>query len=533
MSKLGNVQESYGKQFMIAVANTYGENVLASTSLPKNTLIISSPVDSNGNDIGTYNMIITDNFGNPVRLTYTIQQGNGLSVDNSNTDILKLNIDSNTLKTNEYGELTINKKNVFDGNTIVINENNKVEVNTNNLTNASLNTLGVVKIDNNTIKTTTAGQIYVDTENLDRANDNQYGIVISDNNTVHINSNGVLSVNTQNLNKATTTSFGVVKLDGKTIQSKNNAIYVSTEDLTKVTSSNVGVAKVDGTTLTAVSGVISVNLNALTHASKDRYGLVKYNESIVVNDGIASVKDYDKILSKIEDEKILLAELQNSVNRLQDSILNNSLKASAGIYSFSCNDTTITNLIRPEYKEEPVKMKTQHVYVSTNIVTDCDFNISVLYENNETPAVELSQINYNDEFSYQGFDGLLKVFPSTNMKQKRIVFLFDCKNFKASTGKYEKTTKITITITSTKNKVIKKSLLYSVVRYNSDYLIETKDTANPIDKLVFIPVQSESAWLENVKVNPRRGYRSSSDKLSTNKKTTKQPIKTTKLKNKK
>lgn len=518
MSKLGNIQESYGKPIIIAVANTNSSTVLGSTALPKNALIISSPLteDSQGNvyDLGTYNMIMTDNYGNPVRLTYTIQQGNGLNVDSSNTDIIRLDVDKNTLITNDYGKLTINKYNIIDNETLIVNNSNKLEVNVDNLTHASIDSLGVVKIDNETIKTTTTGQIYVETENLDRANDNQYGVVTSDNNTVHIDSNGILSVNTQNLTKATTSSLGVIKLDGKTIKSKNGVIYVSTEDLMPATQYNRGVAKVDGSTLSAVAGVVSVNSSELTHASNEQFGVVKFDSSIVLENGIVSIKGYNDIVTSVETEKTLLSELQNSVTELQDLIINNSFTVKGGIYALSCNDTTITNLVKPEYLEEPVNMKTQHVYVSMNIITDCDFNISVLYENNETPAVELSQINYNDEFSFQGYEGLLQTYPTTNKKQKRVILLFNCKNFKASAGKYEKTTKITITISSVKDKEIKKSLLYSIVRYNSNILVkDDDDSANTNENLMYIPVQSESYWKsERVHINNRRGYRNIEEK---------------------
>lgn len=517
MSKLGNIKESYGKQITFAVANTYSSNVLTSTSLPKNALIISSPtitdVQGNVHDYGTYGVIITDNVGNPVRLTYTIQQGNGLGADSSNSDILKLNIDGSTLTTNEQNELSVNKYNIIDNNTLVVN-NDKIEVNIDGLQKCALDRIGVVKIDNETIKTSISGQIYVETENLDRANDSQYGIVTSDNNTVHIDSNGVLSVNTQNLNKATQWSLGVVKIDDETIKTTNGALYVNTSSLSRASNSVFGVAKADETTISAVSGVLSVNPDRLKHATQNQYGVVKFDDSIVVNNGVASVKDYNNIVNNVELEKQLLMELQNSVYELQ-LISENSFGVKGGIYSFSCNDTTITNLVKPTYLEDPINMKTQHVYVSMNVITDCDFNISVLYDNNETPAVELSQINYNDEISYQGYDGLLHTYPTTDMKQKRVVLLFDCKNFKATAGKYEKTTKITITISSTKDKEIKRSLLYSIVRYNSAVLVEDKqdESEKTIEKTMYVPVQSESFWIEEkTKKNPRRGFRSIKEK---------------------
>ena len=64
MSRLSNIKETYGKQIGISIANTNGENVLASTLLPKNNIIIASPVNADANDIGTYAMFMTDGEGN-------------------------------------------------------------------------------------------------------------------------------------------------------------------------------------------------------------------------------------------------------------------------------------------------------------------------------------------------------------------------------------------------------------------------------------------------------------------------------------
>jgi hypothetical protein len=90
MSELGNINKSYGKPINISVANTYSTTVLNSKALPTNMIIISSPINNDGNDIGTYCLIATDNNGTGVRLSYTIQPGNGLNVDSMNGDIIKL-----------------------------------------------------------------------------------------------------------------------------------------------------------------------------------------------------------------------------------------------------------------------------------------------------------------------------------------------------------------------------------------------------------------------------------------------------------
>ena len=86
-----------GKPINISVANTYSSIVLSNKALPANMIIVSSPTDSNGNDIGTYCLIATDNNGNGVRLSYTIQPGNGLNINNMNSDVIELDIDNSTL----------------------------------------------------------------------------------------------------------------------------------------------------------------------------------------------------------------------------------------------------------------------------------------------------------------------------------------------------------------------------------------------------------------------------------------------------
>ena len=62
MSKIGNIKLSYVKQFNTAIANTYSN--------------LSSNINENFEDIGSYSMIATDNEGNHVRLTYCKKQCN-------------------------------------------------------------------------------------------------------------------------------------------------------------------------------------------------------------------------------------------------------------------------------------------------------------------------------------------------------------------------------------------------------------------------------------------------------------------------
>ena len=155
MSRLSNIKETYGKQIGISIANTNGENVLASTLLPKNNIIIASPVNADANDIGTYAMFMTDNEGTPVRLTYVIEPGNGLNIDTNNTDIIKLDIDSHSIQTNDNGELIFATGSLVDGISLTTNENGQFVVYTQNLPIASKEEYGVVGIDEQTIKTNT------------------------------------------------------------------------------------------------------------------------------------------------------------------------------------------------------------------------------------------------------------------------------------------------------------------------------------------------------------------------------------------
>ena len=96
MTSLGNIYSSYGKSFSVAVANTYSNVVLSSNNLPENTIIIASNVDDNYEDTGSYSLIVTDNYGSPIRLTYTISEGNGLYYSDKE-DAISLNIDNDTI----------------------------------------------------------------------------------------------------------------------------------------------------------------------------------------------------------------------------------------------------------------------------------------------------------------------------------------------------------------------------------------------------------------------------------------------------
>ncbi len=82
MTKLSDIKNIYGKQFSVAIANTYSYNVLKASNLPKNTIIITAPFDSyTYKDIDASSILITDSYGYCSRITYAIKQGNGLYAD--------------------------------------------------------------------------------------------------------------------------------------------------------------------------------------------------------------------------------------------------------------------------------------------------------------------------------------------------------------------------------------------------------------------------------------------------------------------
>ena len=83
---------------------------------------------------------------NPVRLTYTIKEGNGLYYS-SDDDTISLHIDNETIKDISL-ELTFDISSVNDFNI----SNKDISINMNAIPNSSKNTFGIEKIDKKTIK---------------------------------------------------------------------------------------------------------------------------------------------------------------------------------------------------------------------------------------------------------------------------------------------------------------------------------------------------------------------------------------------
>ncbi len=321
MSELGNISQSYGKEVKISVANTYSSTVLNSEQLPQQTIIVSSPINNqSATDLGTYCVLITDLHSNPVRLTYTLQPGNGLNVDTVNSDIVRLEIDNNTLTIGDDGELKSNIVSIVDGSSIVI-DNNILHVNAGGITHADSEQTGVVSIDDSSLKVSTNSNLYVDTEHLDKANEYSLGVVTSDANTINIDSNGTVSVKTENLSKASTTNYGVTKIDNNTITSHEGKTYVVTENLQRCGYLQYGVVKPDNNVIKVSDGTLYIETSNIDEASSTTYGTIKVDGvSLISDNGIVSVSQYDKIIENLEQYTNKLTYIEQAINKLNEKI---------------------------------------------------------------------------------------------------------------------------------------------------------------------------------------------------------------------
>jgi hypothetical protein len=161
ISKVGYVLEMHGNKFNMSVTNAPAHQILNNSNtniLIGSSLIISSPITDNYLDTGTPSMFMTDREGNPLRLTYTMQPGNGLVLDDPEfTGVLKMNIDNSTIKT-FTSQINNNKR--LDG-ALYVNVPSLIAYNSsleafkyNNLTFLRVNTNNI--IDNKSLKTATS-----------------------------------------------------------------------------------------------------------------------------------------------------------------------------------------------------------------------------------------------------------------------------------------------------------------------------------------------------------------------------------------
>ena len=298
MSQLGNIYLSYGKQFNIALTNTYSNIVLSGNNLPVNTIIISSNIDENNDDIGTYSIIATDSVGTPIRLTYTIKEGNGLKYD---SDVLYLNIDNESIKNSSDG-LYIDLSNIE--NNFISSSENKLSINNDSIDIISSNNRGTCIYDDSTIKSDD-GTLYINTDNLRFADNatSQYGIITSSDKSINID-NGVISVNQNDLPKTDADNFGVCKVDLYSIDfDTENRLNINTDNLDKSNSYEFGIIKNDGNKIISNNGVLSINTNNLSDATYNSLGIINIdNDTIKLNSNDQiSISNYDKINNELDN----------------------------------------------------------------------------------------------------------------------------------------------------------------------------------------------------------------------------------------
>lgn len=319
MSKLGNIYLSYGKEFKISIANTYSNIVLAGSNLPVNSIIISSNIDKDFNDTGTYSLIATDAEGSPIRLTYCIKPGQGLKNIDNNSDILELRIDNKSIKNSSglYIDLSF-----IDSQHLYLKDK-KLTVNTDNLTTASSVERGILKVDGETIYVD-EDTLYVNTDKL-KFSDNDtstYGIVTSTDEILTID-NGIISLNENNLPKASSENYGVIIGDNNTINIEDGIMNVNTVNLKSASEDTFGIIGVDAEKILSDEGVLSVDTDKLTKATNSELGTISVDGNTIVlnSEGQITVKEYSDILNNLTGLYTLLGDEINKLNEIKNDIL--------------------------------------------------------------------------------------------------------------------------------------------------------------------------------------------------------------------
>ena len=272
-TQLGKTTQNYGKRYSIVSTHLSGPQILESSDLISNALIVSSPTLENGEDLvgfqTSHSLFFTDYNGAAARLTYSIMPGNGLVVNACNwpwdaddkpytVDTLTFEIDHDSLKTtSNKGQLYVSKPDIIDNYTLMVHQE-----------------FG-----------TPHSYIGVITANLEKATDVKYGITRGDNITISAN-NGILNVNTYNLDYADDTNniAGIVRPNPdtpenayiRTIEAMDGVLRVITTNLDRANEFNVGVVQPDFvTTSTDENGLLSVLTNGLEYATETSYGIIR------------------------------------------------------------------------------------------------------------------------------------------------------------------------------------------------------------------------------------------------------------------
>lgn len=468
MSQLGYIQKSYGKEIKIAAANTYAYNVINGSNLPSNTLIIASPTDVNREDTGSYSLLITDYISNPVRLTYTLREGSGIIYSD---DSLKVQLDNKTI-IERNKEITANVSELIDNDKIIYN-NDKVYLNIDNFERATVRSKGVYTIDENTIKNAD-DTLYVDTSKLRYADEETEtaGTFIGDGKLINVE-NGIISLKQELLHKADDTSFGTILGDNNTIKIEEGIISVNTDGLNRC-NETPGIVTSDNSTINFNTNLeLIVNEDNLDKGNSSANGVIKYDPATFdIKDDTLKVKNFSKfntLISEFNDKTYKVDDIINDINYLLEEYQVSLQKPE--ITDFYCASLLTGVLEKPWYLNQGIdEMPMQFITADFMITTNCPFIISIKYEDNINPAFALYQINYNSVVNYNGNAGLTEVFQTTKGEKVPIKITFIGKNYyKEDKTEYSNKVKIKIIVSYANDVSINKSLIYSIVRFNSAY----------------------------------------------------------------
>lgn len=462
MPKLNDIHSSYGKSFGIAIANAYSNVVLNATKLPKNTIIVANAHDK-------CSMIATDNYGDPIRLTYEIVVGNGI-VDNNGA--LSIDIDNKTLHEDTNGQLSFDIASTIDNETIV-ERNGKLAIDARQIEKCSSTTIGVAKVDGISVMSDN-GTLRANTTGIDRSNNatNIFGTIASSE-TVSA-SNGILSAIVENLDKSSYSTFGIAKVDNDTIVANNGIVSVSTNSFRMASDTHYGISKPDNSSIyKTIDNALKINYDALKAASNTSFGVVKSDgNTTIMTNGTLSIRNYSTMQQTLLDLGATLASLDNrldSVGNLLDGV--EIVEHGPRIFTFVCDGLASVDLIKPEsYGELPENMPTQKITATFIVNTNCPFKISIEYIDNDSPAISLYETNYDDIDIYQGESGTTRTYQTTEGKNAKISFSWLCKNYRdTNSNNYSKKTRINIRASYANDASIWKEVKYSIVRFNSLY----------------------------------------------------------------
>lgn len=528
-TQLGNITKIYGRPHSSTVSNLTGNDILSASNLKPNTLIISSPTDINCLDIGTHSILATDGDGKAVRLTYTIQPGNGLIVgrdgivatNNDDSDIISMAIDDWSIKVNENSALYVETENIIDNNTIkeilksetyngqdIIRQ--RIKVITENLDHATQTTYGITKGDELTIETNN-GELHVNTQNLDYVdNTNNINGIIRVNNeqqrtiTAY---DGILSVITTNLDKATANAVGVVKGDNTyTFVNSNgeltvkNYTYADTciiprsHKLPAIYSCTYGLVREDSITTKTSKGVISVITEGLDKASTTNYGVVCCDgiSTEINDDGKLAVTRYGDIIAVIDGYNQKITDLYNLINKLEDRITVLETTASSQFINLIQTGETLIVLNKPRKSQTVNNGYYNNVSSPSNksielqVITNCAFNVYVEFDDNVSKPLFVSEVKYNNINGKEQANDYW-TFESTGGNQGTLKITFTCDNYSSDTNEEYKLTTARIKVSSASNSSVYSEKTYSFKRWNNLWGIHKVPIT--VDPIIFVDEQ--------------------------------------------